>query len=71
MVNISNKFPISLYIPISASVDVTAETNFPTDSAELKHDFLSRAKLNIRYQTGNDERGVQYHTIARLPIYIT
>ena len=44
-----------------ASVDVTAETNSFTDSADRKHVIPSRVKIN------NDKRGVRYRTIARHP----
>ena len=59
---------MSAYIPATASVDVTAETNSLTDSADRKHAILSRAKINMRYQINNDGRGVRYRTIARHPI---
>ena len=38
------EFLISVYIPAAASVDVTAETNSLTDSADRKHAILSRAE---------------------------
>ena len=55
----------------TASVEVMAETNSLTDSADRKHAILSRAQINIRYQINNDERGVRYRIIARHPIFIT
>ena len=55
-------------MPITASVDITTETNFLTASADRKRAILSRAKINIRYQTGNNGRGVRCRTIARHPI---
>ena len=39
------EFLIRLYIPATASDDVTAETNSITDSADRKHAIPSRAKL--------------------------
>ena len=40
------EFLLSLYIPVTASVDVTAETNSLTDLADRKYVILSRAKIN-------------------------
>ena len=48
------EFLISVYIPAAASVDVTAETNSLTDSADRKHVILSRAEISMRYQISND-----------------
>ena len=58
------EFLIKVYLRVIASVDVTAKTNFLTDSANCKHTILSRAKINIHYQK-NDGRGVRYRTIAQ------
>ena len=49
------EFLISVYIPAAASVDVTAETNSLTGSADRKHAILSRAEISMRYQISNDE----------------
>ena len=59
---------ISVYIAAAASVDVTAETNSLTHSADRKHAILSRAKISMRYQISNDGRGVRYRFFARYPI---
>ena len=48
------EFLISVYIPAAASVDVTAETNSLTDSADRKHAILSRAEISMRHQISND-----------------
>ena len=51
---IFSEFLISVYIPAAASVDVTAETNSLTDSADRKDAILSRAEISMRYQISND-----------------
>ena len=53
-ISIWTEFLISVYIPAAASVDVTAETNSLTDSADRKHAILSRAEISMRYQISND-----------------
>ena len=53
------EFLISVYISATASVDVTAETNSLTDSADRKYAIPSGAKINIPYQINNDERGAE------------
>ena len=52
------QFLIIAYIPASASVDLTAETNSVRVLADRKHAILSRDKINMRYQLNNDGRGV-------------
>ena len=51
--NHNNCVSMSVFIPITASVDITTDTNSLTASADRKRAILSRAKINIRYQTKN------------------
>ena len=68
---------IRVYMLITASFDVTTETNSLrlTNSADRKPTFLSRAKINIQYairkKTTKEECDIVPRATARLPIVMT